>query len=107
MHVAILRPEPGEEIDHKNHNTLDNRRENLRRCTHRQNLFNQKKPSNNTSGFKGVYLDKRRNKWRASIMVNNKTVFLGHYLTATKAAQAYDVAAKKFYGEFAHFNLSC
>ncbi len=69
MHRLILGLERGDkrEGDHRNHNTLDNRRSNLRICTQQQNLTNQKPRSNGTSKYKGVTWDKHRKKWYAQI----------------------------------------
>src|ERR1700719_1891410 len=55
MSREILKCGPGEEPDHKNHDTLDNRRENLRLSTHSQNCCNKRISPKNTSGFIGVH----------------------------------------------------
>ena len=89
--------------DHKNGNTLDNRRNNLRAATHSQNSYNQKLAKNNTSGYKGVFKDK--NRWRAAIMVNDSTVSLGSFKCKEQAALNYDMAAKKYFGKFAKLNF--
>src|SRR3990167_8684300 len=88
MHSVILPAQEGMRVDHINRNSLDNRRENLRVCTHRQNLWNRPKSENNTSGFKGVSWEKRRNKWRASICKNYKQYSLGEFFTKEEAALA-------------------
>ena len=54
MHRRILNAPDGVQVDHINHNTLDNRRSNLRLCSLAQNQMNRKRASNNTSGYKGV-----------------------------------------------------
>lgn len=105
MHRVILDCASGEEGDHKNGNTLDNRRENLRKCTHLQNGRNRLKSKNNTSGFKGVTWHTCGNKWLAQIRVNYKTISLGHYDDPVEAARAYDAAAKLHFGEFAKVNF--
>lgn len=91
------------QVDHINGNGLDNRRENLRLVTPSQNMFNSKKPKNNTSGFKGV--DYSYGKYRARISVNSKRIELGRFSTAEEAARAYDVAAKAYHGEYAVLNF--
>lgn len=92
---------PNEKCDHKNGNTLDNRRENLRLATNAQNGQNSKLYANNASGYKGVFWYKERGKWRAQIKVNGKQKFLGDFFDKEKAAEAYRIAAEKFHGEFA------
>jgi len=104
MHRLIIPTKSGMKIDHINMNPLDNRRENLRICTHRQNLWNRIKPTNNTSGFKGVSWEKRRNKWRASICKNYKQFSLGEFFTKNEAALAYNRKARELFGNFARLN---
>lgn len=105
MHRVILGLGPGELGDHKDHDTLNNRRDNLRRCTHSQNMANGRRQSNNTSGFKGVRFDTECNKWRAEITFCSKKISLGFFDDITAAARAYDAAARQHFGEFAHCNF--
>lgn len=106
MHRQILGLKRGDkrEIDHKNHKTLDNRRINIRICTHQQNLMNHKLHSNTSSKYKGVYWDKQHKKWRARIYIKGKRKHLGRFEDEKQAALAYNEAAKKYYGEFAFLN---
>ena len=108
MHRQILRLEPGDkrEGDHKNHNTLDNRRSNLRICTNRQNSMNRKSIPNTTSKYKGVCWDKRDKKWKAAIKVNGKVKNLGYFADEEEAALTYNKVATEHFGEFAHLNLN-
>lgn len=92
-------------VDHKNMDRLDNRRENLRPCTQSQNLANSEKRPHNTSGFKGVNWNTTANMWAARLGFQNKRIFLGYFRTAEEAAQAYDSAAKQYFGEFSRLNL--
>lgn len=87
--------------DHINRDGLDNRRENLRLATYAQNMHNQRLPSNNSSGYKGVKLDKRTGKWAARIGINGTQKWLGYYDKPTEAYAAYCEAAREYYGEFA------
>lgn len=93
------------EGDHQNHNTLDNRQDNLRVCTHFQNMRNQKLSLNQSSKFKGVTWDKCVKKWQASIYVNGKSKNLGRFLMEEIAALAYDMVAIREFGEFACLNF--
>jgi DNA-directed RNA polymerase subunit RPC12/RpoP len=52
-----------------------------------QNTRNIK--SNNTSGYRGVSFNKTKEKWQASIGLNNKQIYLGTFNTAEEAAEAY------------------
>lgn len=92
---------PEHEIDHVNCDPSDNRISNLREATRRENLRNMRKPSHNTSGFKGVCFDKSRGKWLAYIKVDGNRKQLGRYPTKELAHEAYKAAAEKLHGEFA------
>lgn len=104
MHRAIL-GNTSKETDHINGNGLDNRRSNLRACSTSENGMNRSKQKNNTSGYKGVYLEKGKNKFKAQINVNNKKITLGRFDTAEQAAKAYDEAVKKYHGKFSKTNF--
>lgn len=104
LHRLIMNPRPDEYIDHINGDGLDNRKCNLRICTNSQNNANKGKQKNNKSGYKGVSWDKTRNKWKADIMVNKKTIYLGRFNVINDAARAYNNAAVKYFGEFARLN---
>jgi len=105
MHKVILGLGSEDRCDHKNRNTLDNQKHNLRRATTQQNNCNAPKPQGpNGSGFRGV--DRRENgKFRASIRVNRKKINLGTFDTAEEAARAYDIGAMLHHGEFALLNF--
>jgi hypothetical protein len=92
------------EIDHINGNTLDNRFKNLRLASNADNNKNQKKPKNNTSGFKGVVWHKISKKWNAQIKVNYKRIHLGYYTNKFYAALVYARAAKHYFGEWRRLN---
>lgn len=88
------------DVDHICHNKADNRKETLRICTRSQNLMNRSMQSNNTSGVTGVYWDKCRFKWKAQIMVNQKTINIGRYNTKEEAIKARKEAEIKYFGEY-------
>ena len=90
------------EVDHINNNPLDNRKVNLRVCTHRENMMNRRIHKNNTTGFKGVTLA-GLNRWAASICMNGRPHYLGVFDSPQKAHQAYCEAAVWLHGEFANF----
>lgn len=91
---------PKEQIDHKNLNSTDNKWSNLREATNAQNAANNKKRATNTSGFKGVHLNKF-GKYEAYITINYKKTHLGNHSTAEAAYAAYCEAARELHGEFA------
>lgn len=92
-------------VDHISGRTLDNRRSNLRLVTHQENMLNQKRPKNNTSGYKGVVRDATGKKWCSRITSRGAHYHLGTFETALAAAQAYDAKAIELHGEFARLNL--
>jgi hypothetical protein len=95
---------PRLQADHENHDTLDNRKRNLRKCTQRQNSLNRRPTG--ASGYKGVALQDGR--WRAQIFGygdNHKHISLGCFDTPEEAARAYDRAARKLRGKYAYLNF--
>lgn len=87
--------------DHENHDTLDNRKANLRISTRVQNASNRNKNANNTSGYKGVSWDNANQKWHAYIRVNTKLIHLGFYDDKEEAYARYCAAADRHHKEFA------
>jgi hypothetical protein len=104
LHRELFGFAPGEcpdtKIDHKNGNILDNRRANLRLATNQQNMQNRKMHRNNTSGYVGVYYDKRGNNFRAIITIDGKHRSLGRFKTAMEASVVRDAKAREVFGEF-------
>jgi hypothetical protein len=87
-------------IDHKNGNSLDCTRSNLRRATHKQNVSSAA-PIKGTSDHKGVHFHKNLKRWVARITVEGRRLYLGSYSDELEAAAAYARAARNEHGEFA------
>ena len=93
-------PENKKCIDHIDNNRQNNNLINLRFATTTQNAQNAKISSKNTSGTKGVYWNKNRNKWRAQIMINGKNINLGSFLKKDDAINIRVQRAKDAFGEY-------
>jgi len=107
MHKQIMRPPRGFFVDHKNRKGFDNRKANLRVATRSQNNCNRKRENRrDTSRYKGVYRDKRDNKWMVCISYNGIRIFLGRFDDEIEAAKAYDEVTRKYHGDFAVLNFS-
>lgn len=102
MHRFILNF-PDYEVDHRNHNGLDNQKYNLRSATSSQNRTNAPRKRLPASGFRGVQI--QGGKFKALICKDYCSRDLGTFLTAIEAALAYDVAARVLHGEFATLNF--
>jgi len=108
MHRLILGilNNPEIQTDHRNHNRLDNRKSNLRQCTHSENQKN--KTAYGKSEYLGVTIENKKNHYkyiRAQIRINGKRTYLGRFKTEMEAAMAYDEAAKIHHKEFANLNF--
>ncbi len=105
LHRVLMNAKPGEVVDHKNGNTLDNRRSNLRVCRQAQNLQNKSKFKRKcSSAYKGVDWVKKDKRWRARVYKDGKQVFGSYFDNELDAAKAYNKNAKRFFGEFARIN---
>ena len=82
IHAFLIGNKEGFEVDHKNQNKLDNRRENLRHVSHHQNTLNRKQSGD------GVSFRKERGKWRARVKWKGKEKCLGHFFTEQEALKA-------------------
>lgn len=104
LHIKIFNPEPGEWVDHKNGDGLDNTRSNLRDCTPQQNQGNRTKNRNGKCAYKGVTQNEHGH-WLGQLHFNGKHIHLGRFDSAEEAARAYDAAAVKHFGMFARTNF--
>lgn len=82
----------GYEIDHINHDKIDNHIENLRIVSHSDNLKNLSLRSDNKTGISGVCWHSKQNKWQASINVNGRMKYLGVFDCIEKATEARKIA---------------
>lgn len=103
MHRIVMNCPQGLEVDHLNGDKLDNRKSNLRICTHQQNTQNRKIQTN-SGGYKGVYFYKNKPNWKKRYLAHIKQKNLGCYATALEAARVYNKAALEIFGEFARLN---
>ena len=99
----ILRAPAGFEVDHINGDPWDNRRANLRICTHAENMRNKRQQRGRKNQYKGVSKNGRRHS--AAITIGGRRLHIGQFDTAEEAARAYDAAALLHHGEFARPNF--
>lgn len=106
MHRVILGAAVGVEVDHINHNRLDNRRENLRFASRADNARNVER-ARGVTGYRGVAI--RSGRFHAQLYSKaegaRRKFFLGSFGTAEEAAHAWDAKARELYGEFAVLNF--
>lgn len=105
LHKLLIKCDSSFDIDHISGNKLDNRKSNLRVCTHQENLFNQRIRSTNKTGFAGVAWHDGAKKYEAYVHCAGKKHYLGLFHNAEDAAIARDSKARELYGEFANPNF--
>lgn len=107
MHREILCLSFGNPLhgDHRDGNTLNNQRENLRIATNSQNQCNRGPCKTNTSGYKGVTWNKRSNKWQAAMKFQGTNMLLGTSDDPQIAYALYVEAARRLHGEFSYAGL--
>jgi len=104
MHRLIMGNPINLQIDHINHNGLDNRKENLRICSSIENRFNCNSYKGSSSKYKGVSWDKNANKWSSKIRINKILKHLGCFKSEIEAARKYNTMASLHFGEYANLN---
>ena len=102
LHRIITQCDRNQVVDHINHNTLDNRMQNLRVCSTSQNGMNRKLNSNNNSGKSGVSYIKKERKWKAALRINGKYIYGGSFDDYNDAVLARKKLEAKYYGEYAY-----
>lgn len=102
--------DPKTDVDHIDHNGLNNQRENLRVCLRINNSHNRRKTTQKQSSqYKGVYFvanpSYSSRPWRARICIEGKRINIGNFSKEEDAALAYNIEAKKYFGEFAYMSI--
>lgn len=92
---------PAGDVDHIDGDRANNRWANLREATRSQNMANRGATRTNPTGTKGVCWDEQRHGWRAAITVDRKRIHLGIFGDAAQAQEAYWLAARQHFGQFA------
>ena len=105
MHLFIMNTPSNLQVDHIDHNGLNNQKYNLRNCTAQENQRNS--TARGSSKYRGVsvYWENGIKRIKAAIAINGKTLHLGLFKTEEDAALVYDKAVKVYYGEFANPNF--
>ena len=104
IHRLIMNCPEGMDVDHINHEPSDNRKCNLRICTHQENTYNNIS-NKGSSRFIGVSYKKELGKWRSYAFKDYKQINLGLFESEIEAAKVRDKAAKELFGEFANLNF--
>jgi hypothetical protein len=97
LHRMVMQASARLNVDHQNHNTLDNRRANLRVVTHAQNMQNLKGArKGSSSGVRGVSWDAAYGKWKVGLKVNGRQIYLGRY-DSLEDAEAVAIMGRQTY----------
>ena len=103
MHRMIMHVTSRLQVDHINHDILDNRESNLRLVTVSQNHMNMRK-HRGSSKYKGVSWNKKLQKWETYININYKRYRIGFFKEEKDAARAYNLKAIELAKEFSKLN---
>lgn len=97
LHRLLTNAPKGVKVDHKNHNTLDNRSENLRLSTSIENGQNREKAqADSKTGIRGIHWDERLKKWIAQATINREKIYLGTFSEILKAQEAVELFRSKY-----------
>ena len=96
----IPNPNDKEIVDHIDGNNTNNHISNLRFASNKENSYNRRKQTNNTSGHKGVSYEKQYNKYRAKISIDGEVKHIGYFDTAEEASHVYEAKAKIVHKEY-------
>ena len=102
LHRAIINVPDGIEVDHRDNDTLNCQRANLRQATSSQNKCNRRL---RVGKFKGVTFNSLAGSWTGSVYFKGQRFYIGYHATADEAARAYDALARELHGEFARLNF--
>jgi hypothetical protein len=110
LHRLVAQAPAGVLVDHRDRNGLNNTTDNLRLCSHSENLRNSKKRAGARSQYKGVLWQSESSRWFARGWLESgnrkqRLVSLGTFETEIEAAIAYDIFAREFLDEFAAVNF--
>lgn len=100
LHRIITNAPDGKDVDHIDHDGLNNRKANLRVCLRSENLWNKKMSKYSTSGYKGVGWHKASSSWQARLCVNGTRKHLGLFATSEDAHIVHQKACEKYHGEY-------
>jgi hypothetical protein len=104
MHRIIMKVPSEKEVDHKNGNGLDNRKDNLRLCTRAENCRN-KRSTNKSSRYLGVSWNAKDKRFRAQTEKDGIRYYLGQFMNEEDAAKTYDAKVNELFGSFARLNF--
>lgn len=105
LHRILMDCPEDMQVDHVDGNGLNNTRANLRIASPSQNVHNKGMCHNNTSGYKGVYWSRERNRWFAKIVVSGREFKRGYFHNVHDAALAYASLAEQKMPEFCRFDM--
>lgn len=101
LHRLITGAKDNQQVDHRGHNKLDNRKARLRICNNSQNQQNTQLRKSNISGAKNVHWFKATQRWQVQVRKDGRTVFAGYFKSFDKAKQAAAIARRKYHGGYA------